>query len=82
MFTTNTIDSQQNIGYLLTERGSLWPSRLRHEMPYLIPTLGAWVRIPLKVWVFVCVYYVFVLYRVGTRLATGCDPVQGVLQTL
>jgi hypothetical protein len=31
-------------------------------------TLGSWVRIPLKAWMSVCVYSVFVL---GSGLATG-----------
>jgi hypothetical protein len=42
-------------------------------------TLGSWVRIPLKAWMSVCVYSVFVL---GSFLATGWSPVQGVLPTV
>jgi hypothetical protein len=34
-------------------------------------TLGSWVRIPLKVWMSVCVYSAFVL---GSGLATGRSP--------
>jgi hypothetical protein len=34
---------------------------LRHELSSLARTLGSWVRIPLKAWMSVCVYSVFVL---------------------
>jgi hypothetical protein len=37
------------------------PSDLRHELSSLARTLGPWVRIPLKAWMSVCVYSVFVL---------------------
>jgi hypothetical protein len=42
-------------------------------------TLGSWIRIPLKAWMFVYVYSVFVLSCVGSGLATGWSPVQLVL---
>jgi hypothetical protein len=35
----------------------LWPRGPRREMSR---TLGSWVRIPLKIWMFACVYYVCV----------------------
>jgi hypothetical protein len=38
-------------------------------------TLGSWVRIPLKAWMFVFVYSVFVLSCVGSGLPTGWSPV-------
>jgi hypothetical protein len=41
------------------------------EPSSLARTLGLWVRIPLKPWIFVCVYSVFVLSSVGSGLATG-----------
>jgi hypothetical protein len=41
---------------------SQWPCDLRHELSSPIRTLGSWVRIPLKVWMSVCVYSVFVLF--------------------
>jgi hypothetical protein len=50
---------------------------LRHESSSLARTLGSWVRIPLKAWMFVCVYSVFVLFCVGMGLATGSSSVQG-----
>jgi hypothetical protein len=40
------------------------------------------VRIPLKAWMFVCVYSVCVVPCVGSGLATGWSPVQGVLLTV
>jgi hypothetical protein len=47
-------------------------------MKFLPPalTLRSWVRIPLKAWMFLCVYSVCV---VGSGLATGWSPVKGVL---
>jgi hypothetical protein len=36
---------------------------------------------PLKAWMFVCVYSVFVLSCVGSGLVSGWSPVQGVLPT-
>jgi hypothetical protein len=58
---------------------SQWPLGLRQELPSLPRTVGSWVRIPLKAWISVCIYSVFVL---GSCLATGWSPVQGVLPTL
>jgi hypothetical protein len=40
---------------------SQWPRGLRHELSSLSRTLGSWVRTPLKAWMSVCVYSVFVL---------------------
>jgi hypothetical protein len=40
---------------------SQWPRRLRHKMSSPAPMLRSWVRIPLKAWIFVRVYSVFVL---------------------
>jgi hypothetical protein len=40
-------------------RAVLW-----HELPYLARKLESWVRIPLKAWMSVCVYSVFVLFCV------------------
>jgi hypothetical protein len=39
-----------------------WPRRLRHELSSCAQTLGSWIRIPLKTWMSVCVYSVFVLF--------------------
>jgi hypothetical protein len=61
---------------------SQWPSGRSYELSSLARTLGSWVRIPLKVWMYVCVYSVFVLPCVGSGLATGWSPVQGVLPTV
>jgi hypothetical protein len=57
---------------------SQWPRGLRHELFPLARTLGSWVRIPLKGWMFVCVYSVCI----GSVLATGWSPIQGVLPTV
>jgi hypothetical protein len=57
------------------------PRRLRHEISSLAQTLGSLVRIPLKAWVSVCDYSVFVLSCVFSSLATGWSTIQGVLST-
>jgi hypothetical protein len=46
---------------LMTPDGRLqWPRGLRHELSSPARSLGSWVRIPLKAWMFVCAYSVFV----------------------
>jgi hypothetical protein len=40
---------------------SQWPCSLRHELSSPTPTLRSWVRIPLEVWMFVCVLCAFIL---------------------
>jgi hypothetical protein len=42
--------------------------RPRHQMPWPDQTLGSWVQIPIKGWIFVCVYCVFVFFFVGGGL--------------
>jgi hypothetical protein len=61
---------------------SQWPSGLRHELSSFARTLGSSVRIPLKEWMSMCVYSVCVVLCVGSDLATGWSPVQGVLPTV
>jgi hypothetical protein len=61
---------------------SQWPRGIRHEMSSPAQTLGSWVRIPLKAWMFVWVYSVFVLSCVGSGLAKNSSPIQGVLPTV
>jgi hypothetical protein len=34
-------------------------------------TLGPWVRTPLEVWMSLCVYFVFVVFCIGSGIATG-----------
>jgi hypothetical protein len=50
---------------------SQWPRCPRREPSSLARTLGSWVRIPLQVWMSVCVYSVFVILCVGSDLVTG-----------
>jgi hypothetical protein len=60
---------------MLLFRRSQWPRGLRHELSSLSRTLGSWVRIPLKAWMSVCIYSVFVLSCVHVvALATGWSP--------
>jgi hypothetical protein len=58
---------------------SQWPHGLRHEISSPTRTLESWFRIPLKAWMSVCVYSVFLL---GSGLATGWSSAQGVLTTV
>jgi hypothetical protein len=70
--------TQQPFYYLIFKQcGGLswWPRGLGHELSSLARTLGSWVRIPLKAWMSV---YAFILC-VGSGLATGWFPVQGVI---
>jgi hypothetical protein len=59
---------------------SRWARVLRHEPSSPARILGSWVRIPLEAWMSVRVHSVFVLSSVGSGLATGWYPVQGVLR--
>jgi hypothetical protein len=62
-YTFNT-KQQYVICDLSLPRRSQWPHSLKHELSSLVWKLGSWVRIPLKVWMSVCVYAVFMLYCV------------------
>jgi hypothetical protein len=62
-----------------------WPRSLRHELCSLARTLGSWVRIPLRAWMFgVCMrlFYVCVILCLGRGLATGWLLVQVVLPSV
>jgi hypothetical protein len=61
---------------------SQWPRGLRHEMSSPARTLQSWVWIPLKASICISVSSVFVLPRVGSGLASGWYPDQGVLPTV
>jgi hypothetical protein len=50
------------------------PRDLRHELFSLARTLGSWVRIPLRAWMFgvcMCLLYVCVFLCLGTGIATS-----------
>jgi hypothetical protein len=51
-------------GLLGSDGRSQWPRGLAHELSSLARTLRSWVRIPLKAWMSLCVYSVFVLFYV------------------
>jgi hypothetical protein len=51
-------------GVTVVQCRSQWPRGLTHELSSLARTLGSCVQIPLKAWMSVCVYSVFVLFRV------------------
>jgi hypothetical protein len=73
------VKSMKNNSHYVGLCWSQWPRGLRNEMSSLPRTLGSWVRIPLEAWMSVCVYPVFVL---GSGLAMGWSPVEGVLPKL
>jgi hypothetical protein len=62
---------------------SQWPRRLRHEPSSPARILGWSVRIPLEAWMSPCAFiHVCIVLCVGSGLATGWSPVQGVLPTV
>jgi hypothetical protein len=64
-----------------TNSRSQWPRGLRHELSSLSPTLGSRVRNPFEDMCMrlLCVY---VVLCVGSGLATGWSPAEGVLRTV
>jgi hypothetical protein len=59
---------------------SQWPRGLKHELSSLARTLGSWVRIPLRAWMFgVCMrlFCVCVALCVGSGLATAYPSSKG-----
>jgi hypothetical protein len=74
-----------SLGLLGSFKWVLYPFRprvLRHEMSSPTRTLGSCFRIPLRPWIFVYVYTMFVLSCVGSGLASGWSLIQGVLPTV
>jgi hypothetical protein len=53
---------------------SQWPHRLRHELSLPSQSPGSWVRIPLEVWMSVCVYSVFLLSCMQVAALRRADP--------
>jgi hypothetical protein len=53
---------------------SEWPRCLRNEPSSFARTLGPWVWIPLKAWMSVCVYSVFVLFCMQPAALRRADP--------
>jgi hypothetical protein len=83
LVTESTIFVKRNFsGNYITCCRSQSPRGLRHELFSPAWTLGSWVRIPLKAWMFVYVYSMFVLSCVGSGLATVWFPFQVVLPTV
>jgi hypothetical protein len=64
--------------YLSVYGRSQWPRGLRHELPSLARTLGSNPTHGMDV----CVSLICYLLYVGSGLATGWSPVQGVLPTV
>jgi hypothetical protein len=68
--------------WIFWKRRSEWTRGLRHVLSSPAQTLGSWVPIPIKAWMSVCVYSVFVLFCVcRQRLCDWLNPGQGVLPT-
>jgi hypothetical protein len=59
---------------------SRWPRCLRHELSLLALTLGLWVPFPLVTRI--SAFALFVLFCVGSGLATGWSPGKVVLPTV
>jgi hypothetical protein len=57
-----------------SDRRSHWPCGLRHGPSLLTRTLGSWVLIPLKAWMSVCVYSVFVFFCMWVAALRRADP--------
>jgi hypothetical protein len=70
------------VGLTVISCRSKQPRSLNCELCSPALTLGSWVRISLKAWMFVYVYPVFVLSCAGSGLATGWSLIQGVLPTV
>jgi hypothetical protein len=56
------------------------PRCWKHEMSSPAQTLGSWIRILVEAWMFA--FILFALSCVGSGLATGWSPLQGVLPTV
>jgi hypothetical protein len=68
--------------YIYRPYRTQWPCGLRHELSSPALTLGSWVSIPLQVWIFFCIYSVFVVSYVCIELATSWTPIQGNRTTI
>jgi hypothetical protein len=67
--------SSRYIGRKYNLCGSQWPRRLGRELYSPIRTLGSWIRKPLKAWMSLCVYSVFVvLYMYVAALRRALPP--------
>jgi hypothetical protein len=53
---------------------SQWPHGLTHDLPSPAQTLVSWVQIPLKAWMFMCFYSVFVPFYVHVAALRWADP--------
>jgi hypothetical protein len=61
-------------GGAISPLGWVWLRGLSHEVSSPAQTLGSWVRIPIKPWMSVCVYSVFVLFCVQVAALRPADP--------
>jgi hypothetical protein len=75
---------QESYSYILksSDRPIAMAARSRYEVSSPAPTLRSWVRITPKAWMAVCIYSVCVVLCVGSSLAMGWSPVQGVVPTV
>jgi hypothetical protein len=51
-----------------------WRRGIRHELSSPARTIGSWFRIPLAVWMSLCVYSVFVLFCLYVATLRRADP--------
>jgi hypothetical protein len=64
----------KNIWIYIFNHRSQWPRGLRHELSSLARTLGSLDRIPLEIWIFICVYSVFMLSCVRVSALQRAHP--------
>jgi hypothetical protein len=66
-----SVDFHRNTRRYIAEGRSQWSRGQRHEPSSPASTLESWVRIPLVVWMSMCVYSVCAVLCVGSGLATA-----------
>jgi hypothetical protein len=79
------LDNSNNRNWIYKCNIRLLSVTVRHELSSLALTLGSWVRIPLRAWMFgVCMlsFCVCVVLCLGRSLATSWSLVQGVVPSV
>jgi hypothetical protein len=84
LWWVSVVYNEENYDLLLymSYNQSQCPCYLKHEISSSAQTLGLWVWISLKAWMYVSVFSMLMLSYVGSGLVTGWSPIQGVLPTV
>jgi hypothetical protein len=69
----NTYNWMRRLSEFICLRAYKYPRGLRHELSSLARKLGSWVRIPLKAWMSVCPFILFVLFCVQVEALWWAD---------